>query len=151
MVGIIPNTNFINPIFLNEKGFIKVTGRLQLENGLRNIWAIGDCTNFPEEKMAYTAHTQAAYLLEKVFASDPLSSNIPNYSPNARTMLVSLGPASGISVINGKNVPSPGFILAKTKDNINKYAIHQITGCYPDVPFAQRKCLSCRFLGAFAV
>ena len=48
---------------MTENGLIKVNEYLQVIN-YQNIFAIGDVNDVEEEKMAYTAKLQAAFLAE---------------------------------------------------------------------------------------
>lgn len=58
----------------DENGRLKVNEYLQIE-GYENIFAIGDCTNTPEHKMAAHASTHAALIvtnLQKQLKNQPL-------------------------------------------------------------------------------
>ena len=70
-IGLPPNRDSINNLvdsqYIDENGRIKVNGYLQVE-GMKNkkIFAIGDCCNTQEDKMAAYAGKQAELLVNNI-------------------------------------------------------------------------------------
>nr|XP_033799485.1 apoptosis-inducing factor 2 [Geotrypetes seraphini]XP_033799486.1 apoptosis-inducing factor 2 [Geotrypetes seraphini] len=96
---------------LADDGALKVNEELQVE-GYSNIYAIGDCANVNEPKMAYHAGLHAKIVVTNIINSltnKPLKS----YKPGSLTMLISMGRNDGVGQINGWCVGS--FVVKHLK------------------------------------
>ena len=98
--------------YIDEAGRIKVDTFLQVE-GLTKIYAVGDCCNTQEDKMAAFAgkhgETVAANILKEVTGCGAPSP----YKQPFVGMLVPFGAGEGVGVFNGFNIPS--FVGTKVK------------------------------------
>lgn len=66
--GIMPNTSFLEknfPDHLDEKKRVRVNKNLQLQ-GCPNIFALGDCNNIVEEKLALNAKRHATLVVDNI-------------------------------------------------------------------------------------
>ncbi len=112
--GIVPNTEFIEKIFLNEKKQIIVNEYLQVSD---NIFAGGDANNVFEEKTAQNAEEHAKIIVKNI-------KNIENKKPlekyvsSPRIMVISLGAKHGI--LTYKNFVLTGRIPGALKNFIEK-------------------------------
>jgi len=114
-VGLPPNRDSISKLVtsdqIDENGRIKVNEFLQVP-GLSNIFAVGDCCNTDEHKMAAFAgahgDTVAKNILQDLMGGPP--------SPYKRPfvgMLVPFGRSAGAGMFNGFHIPS--FVGARLK------------------------------------
>ncbi|XP_065153346.1 ferroptosis suppressor protein 1 [Paramisgurnus dabryanus] len=96
---------------LAENGALKVNKHLQVD-GFDNVYAVGDCANVSEPKLAYHAGLHA-----KVAATNIINSlsgkALTSYSPGNVTMLVAMGKDDGVGQFNGYKLPR--FLVAKGK------------------------------------
>lgn len=96
-VGVNPNSGFVKESFkksVDEKGFVKVNGFLQME-GHENIFVAGDVSSFPEEKTAQNAHNHAKRVIKNILRKNK-GRELLRYKPKERAMVLSLGKYNGI-------------------------------------------------------
>ena len=113
--GLPPNRESINKLVdakhVDEAGRIKVDEFLKIE-GLENIYAIGDCCNTQEDKMAAFAgkhgEVVAANIVKELKGCTPSPYKQPFVG-----MLVPFGASEGVGMFNGFHIPS--FIGTKLK------------------------------------
>ncbi|XP_021060172.1 apoptosis-inducing factor 2 isoform X2 [Mus pahari] len=99
---------------LASNGALKVNEFLQVE-GYSNIYAIGDCADTKEPKMAYHAGLHANVAVANIVNSmkqRPLKA----YKPGALTFLLSMGRNDGVGQISGFYVGRLMVRLAKSRD-----------------------------------
>ncbi|XP_059928947.1 apoptosis-inducing factor 2 isoform X2 [Gadus macrocephalus] len=97
-----------------EDGSLKVNPHLQVGSH-PNIYAIGDCANIQEPKMAYHAGLHAAIAVSNI--TNSLSGkDLCTYSTGSVTMLVALGRDAGVGQFNGCRLPRIAVVLGKSKD-----------------------------------
>ncbi|CAL8360873.1 unnamed protein product [Boreogadus saida] len=97
-----------------EDGSLKVNPHLQVGSH-PNIYAIGDCANIQEPKMAYHAGLHAAVAVSNI--TNSLSGkDLCTYSTGSVTMLVALGRDAGVGQFNGCRLPRIAVVLGKSKD-----------------------------------
>ncbi|KFP27269.1 Apoptosis-inducing factor 2, partial [Colius striatus] len=97
-----------------SNGALKVNTHLQLE-GYENIYAIGDCADVKEPKMAYHAGLHANIVVTNIINSlthKPLKT----YKPGSLTFLLSMGRNDGVGQINGYYVGRLLVTIAKSRD-----------------------------------
>ncbi|NXE81727.1 AIFM2 factor, partial [Cochlearius cochlearius] len=93
---------------------LKVNKHLQLE-GHENIYAIGDCADLKEPKMAYHAGLHADIAVTNIINSlthKPLKT----YEPGSLTFLLSMGRNDGVGQVNGYYVGRLLVTIAKSRD-----------------------------------
>lgn len=84
---------------LAKDGALKVNPQLQVE-GFENIYAVGDCADVSEPKMAYHAGLHAAVAVTNIINS--LSGKAPtSYKPGSVTMLLAMGRNDGVGQFSG--------------------------------------------------
>ncbi|XP_030059283.1 ferroptosis suppressor protein 1 isoform X2 [Microcaecilia unicolor] len=96
---------------LADDGALQVNKELQVE-GYSNVYAIGDCANVNEPKMAYHAGLHAKIAVTNIINSltnKPLKS----YKPGSVTMLISMGRNDGAGQLGG--CPLGGFVVKQLK------------------------------------
>ncbi|KAL2769787.1 ferroptosis suppressor protein 1 [Daubentonia madagascariensis] len=99
---------------LASNGALRVNEHLQVE-GHSNIYAIGDCADVREPKMAYLAGLHANIAVANIVNSmkqRPLKA----YKPGALTFLLSMGRNDGVGQISGFYVGRLMVRLAKSRD-----------------------------------
>ncbi|NXI43237.1 AIFM2 factor, partial [Galbula dea] len=97
-----------------RNGALKVNKHLQLE-GYENIYAIGDCADLKEPKMAYHAGLHANVAVTNIINSlkhKPLKT----YEPGSLTFLLSMGRNDGVGQLNGYYVGRLLVTIAKSRD-----------------------------------
>ncbi|CAO2608193.1 Ferroptosis suppressor protein 1 [Lemmus lemmus] len=115
--GIKINSSAYHSAFENRlasNGALKVNEFLQVE-GYSNIYAIGDCADIKEPKMAYHAGLHANIAVANIVNSmkqRPLKA----YKPGALTFLLSMGRNDGVGQISGFYVGRLMVRLAKSRD-----------------------------------
>lgn len=114
--GLGPRTDLTEKIFDSSKfdsRKLKVTPELLVE-GYDNVYAMGDCCNTQEEKMAahcaYHAQTVATNIYNSIKGQPKVA-----YKQGFNGMIVTIGSCSGAGVVNGFNVPSIACSLIKGK------------------------------------
>ncbi|XP_071419665.1 ferroptosis suppressor protein 1 [Pithys albifrons albifrons] len=93
---------------------LKVNKHLQVE-GYENIYAIGDCADLKEPKMAYHAGLHADVVVTNIINSlthKPLKT----YEPGSLTFLLSMGRNDGVGQVNGYYVGRLLVTIAKSRD-----------------------------------
>ncbi|XP_035167856.1 ferroptosis suppressor protein 1 isoform X2 [Oxyura jamaicensis] len=99
---------------LASNGALRVNEHLQLE-GHENIYAIGDCADLKEPKMAYHAGLHANIAVTNIINSlthKPLKT----YQPGSLTFLLSMGKNDGVGQVNGYYVGRLLVTIAKSRD-----------------------------------
>uniref|UniRef100_A0A8C9DHX6 Ferroptosis suppressor protein 1 n=1 Tax=Prolemur simus TaxID=1328070 RepID=A0A8C9DHX6_PROSS len=99
---------------LAGNGALRVNEHLQVE-GHSNVYAIGDCADVREPKMAYHAGLHANIAVANIINSTkqrPLKA----YKPGALTFLLSMGRNDGVGQISGFYVGRLMVRLAKSRD-----------------------------------
>ncbi|XP_027696421.1 apoptosis-inducing factor 2 isoform X1 [Vombatus ursinus] len=97
-----------------DNGALMVNDHLQVQ-GFSNIYAIGDCANVKEPKMAYHAGLHANVVVTNIVNSlkqKPLKT----YKPGALTFLLSMGRNDGVGQISGFYVGRLVVRFAKSRD-----------------------------------
>ncbi|XP_071950450.1 ferroptosis suppressor protein 1-like [Antedon mediterranea] len=103
---------------MDSKGYLKVDNTLQVE-GCDGVYAIGDCNNSHEAKLAHLAQTQAKYLAKTIETVDSGKSVTP-YKPGGKMMALSIGREGG-ALQNGTWVLGAFFArFIKSKDVFTK-------------------------------
>ncbi|KAA0717707.1 Apoptosis-inducing factor 2 [Triplophysa tibetana] len=94
-----------------ENGGLKVNKHLQVE-GFDNVYAVGDCADISEPKMAYHAGLHAGVATTNI--TNSLSGKaLTSYNPGSVTMLVAMGRDDGVGQFNGYKLPR--FLVVKGK------------------------------------
>ncbi|XP_035393041.1 ferroptosis suppressor protein 1 isoform X1 [Cygnus atratus] len=99
---------------LASNGALRVNEHLQVE-GYENIYAIGDCADLKEPKMAYHAGLHANIVVTNIINSlthKPLKT----YQPGSLTFLLSMGKNDGVGQVNGYYVGRLLVTIAKSRD-----------------------------------
>ncbi|XP_004680870.1 PREDICTED: apoptosis-inducing factor 2 isoform X1 [Condylura cristata] len=99
---------------LASSGAVRVNEYLQVE-GCSNVYAIGDCADVKEPKMAYHAGLHASIAVANIISSmkqRPLKA----YKPGGLTFLLSMGRNDGVGQISGYYVGRLMVRLAKSRD-----------------------------------
>ncbi|KFO36953.1 Apoptosis-inducing factor 2 [Fukomys damarensis] len=97
-----------------SSGALRVNEFLQVE-GYSNIYAIGDCADLKEPKMAYLAGLHANVAVANIVNSLKQRS-LKTYKPGALTFLLSMGRNDGVGQISGFYVGRLMVRLAKSRD-----------------------------------
>ncbi|XP_005996180.1 apoptosis-inducing factor 2 isoform X3 [Latimeria chalumnae] len=98
---------------LADNGALRVNEHLQVE-GSENIYAIGDCADVKEPKMAYHAELHAKVAVKNIVNSltqKPLAA----YEPGRLTMLLSMGRNDGVGQISNCYVGRILVVMAKSR------------------------------------
>ncbi|KAG8000413.1 Apoptosis-inducing factor 2 [Nibea albiflora] len=99
---------------LADNGALKVNPHLQVE-GFSNIFAVGDCADINEPKMAYHAGLHAGVAVTNIAHS--LSGNeLTSYRTGNTTMLLAMGYNDGVGQFNGLRLPRCLVVLGKSRD-----------------------------------
>ncbi|KAM3913214.1 ferroptosis suppressor protein 1 [Leptodactylus fuscus] len=96
-----------------SNGALKVNDYLQVE-GFNNIYAVGDCADLTEPKMAYTAGLHAEIAVSNIINS-LMEKPLKAYKTGPVTMLISLGRNDGVGQFNGVYMGGFFVTLAKSK------------------------------------
>ncbi|KAH0623536.1 hypothetical protein JD844_006384 [Phrynosoma platyrhinos] len=115
--GIKVNSSAYNSSFsdkLASNGALKVNEHLQVK-GYDNIYAIGDCADVDEPKMAYHAGLHADVAVTNIINS-LTQKPLKIYTPGSLTFLISLGRNDGVGQINGCYIGHFLVTVAKSKD-----------------------------------
>uniref|UniRef100_UPI00398F245C ferroptosis suppressor protein 1-like n=1 Tax=Pristiophorus japonicus TaxID=55135 RepID=UPI00398F245C len=99
---------------LAENGALIVNEHLQVI-GMVNVYAIGDCADVKEPKMAYHAGLHAVVAVDNI-ANSLREKPLKVYKPGSLTMLLSMGRNDGIGQLYGCHVGKFIVVLAKSKD-----------------------------------
>ncbi|XP_005048001.1 PREDICTED: apoptosis-inducing factor 2 isoform X2 [Ficedula albicollis] len=96
-----------------SNGALKVNEYLQLE-GYENIYAIGDCADLREPKMAYHAGLHADVVVTNIINS-LTQKPLKTYKPGSLTFLLSMGRNDGVGQVNGYYVGRLLVTMAKSR------------------------------------
>ncbi|XP_070802460.1 ferroptosis suppressor protein 1 [Pituophis catenifer annectens] len=99
---------------LANNGALKVNDHLQVV-GCDNIYAIGDCTDVREPKLAYHAQLHANVVVTNIINS-LTQKPLKTYKPGSLTFLISLGSNDGVGQINEYYVGHFLVTVLKSKD-----------------------------------
>ncbi|XP_074856355.1 ferroptosis suppressor protein 1 isoform X2 [Carettochelys insculpta] len=99
---------------LVSNGALKVNQYLQVE-GYDNIYAIGDCADVKEPKMAYHAGLHGNIVVTNIINS-LTQKPFKAYQPGSLTFLLSMGRNDGVGQINGYYVGRLLVTIAKSRD-----------------------------------
>ncbi|XP_066266657.1 ferroptosis suppressor protein 1-like [Branchiostoma lanceolatum] len=107
------------PSSMDKKGALKVNGYFEVE-GTKNIYAIGDCTNIPETKLAYNAGVHADLLAKNILAQET-GGKPKEYKPASFFLLICLGRADGagqwstslLPTFMATNIKSKGMFVSR--------------------------------------
>eukprot|EP00095_Tigriopus_kingsejongensis_P009078 maker-scaffold742_size103727-snap-gene-0.21 protein:Tk09078 transcript:maker-scaffold742_size103727-snap-gene-0.21-mRNA-1 annotation:"hypothetical protein BRAFLDRAFT_206528" len=103
----------------DEHNCLRVDPRTMAVEGFAQVFAIGDCSNVPQEKMAAHAGDQGEVVVKNIVAH--LKGDSPSeYKPRFEGMFVTIGPGAGVAIFNGWHIPSFVVSLAKSKDLFTK-------------------------------
>lgn len=94
-----------------DNGALKVNAHMQVE-GFSNIFAVGDCANVNEPKMAYHAELHAAVAVSNIINS-LRGKELKTYHTGNVTMLLAMGHDDGVGQFNGLKLPR--FLVARGK------------------------------------
>ncbi|KAM3666995.1 ferroptosis suppressor protein 1 isoform 2-T2 [Ammospiza maritima maritima] len=97
-----------------SNGALKVNKHLQVE-GYENIYAIGDCADLKEPKMAYHAGLHANIAVTNIINS-LTQKPLKTYEPGSLTFLLSMGRDDGVGQVNGYYVGRLLVTIAKSRD-----------------------------------
>ncbi|XP_037307055.2 apoptosis-inducing factor 2 [Pungitius pungitius] len=99
---------------LADNGALKVNDHLQVA-GFSNVFAVGDCADVNEPKMAYHAGLHAAVAVTNIIHI--LSGKeLTSYRPGNVTMLLAMGRDDGVGQFNGLKLPRCVVALGKSRD-----------------------------------
>ncbi|XP_024864819.1 apoptosis-inducing factor 2 isoform X2 [Kryptolebias marmoratus] len=97
-----------------DSGALKVSNHLQVE-GFSNIYAVGDCADIKEPKLAYYASLHAAVAVTNIINS--LSGKgLTSYSTGYVSMLLAMGRDDGVGQFNGFRLPRWLVAFGKSRD-----------------------------------
>uniref|UniRef100_UPI003AAC0051 ferroptosis suppressor protein 1 isoform X1 n=1 Tax=Centroberyx gerrardi TaxID=166262 RepID=UPI003AAC0051 len=99
---------------LAENGALKVNAQLQVE-GFSNVFAVGDCADVREPKMAYHAGLHATVAVSNIINSVN-KKDLTSYHTGRVTMLLAMGRDDGVGQYSGLKLPRQLVALAKSQD-----------------------------------
>ncbi|XP_036979553.1 apoptosis-inducing factor 2 [Acanthopagrus latus] len=99
---------------LAANGALKVNDHLQV-NGFTNVFAVGDCADVNEPKMAYHAGLHAAVAVSNI-ANSLSGKKLTSYHTGNVTMLLAMGRDDGVGQFNGWQLPRFLVTLGKSRD-----------------------------------
>ncbi|XP_068182727.1 ferroptosis suppressor protein 1 [Antennarius striatus] len=99
---------------LASNGALKVNAHLQVD-GFANVFAVGDCADVNEPKMAYHAELHAAVAVSNI-ANSLGGKELTSYHTGNITMLLAMGPDDGVGQFNGFQLPRCVVRLGKSRD-----------------------------------
>ncbi|CAK6983857.1 apoptosis-inducing factor 2 [Scomber scombrus] len=99
---------------LAANGALRVNEQLQVD-GYANVFAVGDCANVNEPKMAYHAELHAAVAVSNI-ANSLSGKPLTSYHTGNVTMLLAMGRDDGVGQFNGLKLPRCVVALAKSRD-----------------------------------
>ncbi|XP_069394189.1 LOW QUALITY PROTEIN: ferroptosis suppressor protein 1 [Paralichthys olivaceus] len=97
-----------------DNGALKVNQHLQVQ-GFTNIYAVGDCADVKEPKMAYHAQLHAAVAVSNIVNS-LRGKELTSYHTGNVTMLLAMGRDDGVGQFNGFKLPRCAVVLGKSRD-----------------------------------
>ncbi|MED6259671.1 Apoptosis-inducing factor 2 [Ataeniobius toweri] len=97
-----------------DDGALKVNDHLQV-HGFSNVFAVGDCANLQEPKLAYHAGLHASVAVTNIINS--LSGKqLTSYHTGNITMLLAMGRDDGVGQFNGFRLPRWLVAVGKSRD-----------------------------------
>ncbi|XP_053188929.1 apoptosis-inducing factor 2 [Scomber japonicus] len=99
---------------LAANGALKVNEQLQVD-GFVNVFAVGDCADVNEPKMAYHAELHAAVAVSNI-ANSLSGKPLTSYHTGNVTMLLAMGRDDGVGQFNGVRLPRCVVTLGKSRD-----------------------------------
>uniref|UniRef100_A0A8C2DGA4 Ferroptosis suppressor protein 1 n=1 Tax=Cyprinus carpio TaxID=7962 RepID=A0A8C2DGA4_CYPCA len=96
---------------MGDSGALKVNKHLQVE-GFDSVYAVGDCADLDEPKMAYHAGLHAAVAATNIINS-LTGKSLTSYRTGNVTMLIAMGKDAGVGQFNGYKLPQ--FLVTKGK------------------------------------
>lgn len=118
-VGSRPNTEFMDPAFLNDRGQIKVDEHLQVK-GMPSVYALGDVTDVKEVKKAIYVGNQVPVLAKNIAGFLDGQSPKATYKPKTgdEMMFVTLGRTGGVGHMPGLGTMKANWLIRmfKAKD-----------------------------------
>jgi len=136
-IGVSIDTDFMDSHFassLTERGAIKVDQYLRVK-GTDNLFAIGDCNDFPEGKLGYLADKQGAFTAKNVIrllrAGEPSKARLKRYKPHSMLSLVTIGRQAGIIQLPIGVLQNRLLMAFKQKELFITRALKQV-GTVPD-------------------
>ncbi|XP_056250798.1 apoptosis-inducing factor 2 [Seriola aureovittata] len=99
---------------LTDSGALKVNQHLQIQ-GFSNIFAVGDCADVKEPKMAYHAGLHAAVAVSNI-TNGLRGKELTSYHTGNITMLLAMGRNDGVGQFNGLKLPRSVVALGKSRD-----------------------------------
>ncbi|XP_047458442.1 apoptosis-inducing factor 2 [Mugil cephalus] len=97
-----------------DNGALKVNAHLQVA-GFSNVYAVGDCADVNEPKMAYHAGLHAAVAVSNIDNS-VRGKDLTDYHTGNVTMLLAMGRDDGVGQFNGWQLPRFLVTLGKSRD-----------------------------------
>ncbi|KAL0964298.1 hypothetical protein UPYG_G00321950 [Umbra pygmaea] len=94
-----------------ENGCLRVNKYLQVE-GYDNVYAVGDCANILEPKLAYHAGLHAGVAVTNI-TNSLMEKPLKPYKPGSVSMLLAMGHNDGVGQFNGVRLPR--FLVTKVK------------------------------------
>ncbi|KAJ8248472.1 hypothetical protein GJAV_G00242380 [Gymnothorax javanicus] len=98
---------------LAKNGALKVTPQMRVE-GFENIYAVGDCADVKEPKMAYHAGLHAGVAVTNIINSIS-GKSLTSYRTGAVTMLLAMGRRDGVGQFGGVRLPRCLVTKAKSE------------------------------------
>ncbi|XP_034721731.1 apoptosis-inducing factor 2 [Etheostoma cragini] len=95
-------------------GALKVNAHLQVE-GFPNVFAVGDCADVSEPKLAYHAGLHAAVAVSNI-SNSVTGKELTSYHTGNVTMMLAMGHDDGVGQFNGLKLPRCVVALAKSRD-----------------------------------
>ncbi len=124
-IGVVPNTDWLKtsmPGSLDDRGFIRIKDTFQLESN-PNVFALGDCCNLNESKLAYITEGHASIVAINIKKLIKDNQNLKKYEISNNTMMIlSIGRNQGI--FERGSINFKGFLPAMIKSKnlfISKY------------------------------
>nr|XP_020669053.1 apoptosis-inducing factor 2 [Pogona vitticeps]XP_020669054.1 apoptosis-inducing factor 2 [Pogona vitticeps]XP_020669055.1 apoptosis-inducing factor 2 [Pogona vitticeps] len=114
---------------LANNGALKVNEHLQVE-GYSNIYAIGDCADVREPKMAYHAALHADVAVTNII-NTLTHKPLKVYQPGSLTFLISMGTNDGVGQINGFYVGHCLVTAVKSKNLFVSKSWKKMNQCMP--------------------
>lgn len=99
---------------LVDGGALKVNKHLQV-HGFSNVFAVGDCADVKEPKMAYHAQLHAAVAVSNI-ANSLRGKELTSYHTGNVTMLLAMGRDDGVGQFNGLKLPRRLVVIGKSRD-----------------------------------
>ncbi|XP_031159523.1 apoptosis-inducing factor 2 [Sander lucioperca] len=99
---------------LAADGALKVNDHLQVD-GFSNVFAVGDCADIKEPKLAYHAGLHAAVAVNNI-SNSVRGKELTSYHTGNVSMLLAMGHDDGVGQFNGLKLPRFVVALGKSRD-----------------------------------